>query len=227
MATSMIEHARFADRAAAGRALAATLAERGHARAVVLALARGGVVVAGEIASVLDAPLDVLLVRKLGLPGHEELALGAVTDGPAPARFVDEGLRRAAGVSTARLERIEARALAEIERRRRRYVGECPPVALEGRTAVLVDDGIATGATMRVALDAVRRRRPAALVVATAVAPPEIVGRLAAEVDDVVCLLEPEPFHAVGLHYEDFDPVSDAEVVDTLACARGRTGEGA
>lgn len=223
----MIEHARFADRAVAGRALAAALAERGYERPVVLALVRGGVIVAAEIARVLDAPLDLLLVRKLGLPGHEELALGAVIDGPAPAVFVDESLRRAAGVSSARLERIEERALAEIERRRALYVGERPPVALAGATAILVDDGVATGATMRVALDAVRRRDPAALVVATAVAPPEVVGRLAAEVDDVVCLLEPDPFHAVGLYYEDFGPVSDAEVVDTLARRWRDAGDGA
>ncbi len=219
MSMSMIERAPFADRADAGRRLAARLKAVAPVRPVVLALPRGGVPVAAEIARELRAPLDLLLVRKIGVPEQEELALGAVVDGADPRSVINEGVRRACGIDDAQLAGIVERELAEIERRRELYLRGRAPVPLEGATAIVVDDGIATGATMSVALDALRERRPARTIIATGVAAIDAIERLAADVDDVVCLLRPDPMHAVGLYYEDFDQVGDREVVDLIASA--------
>jgi putative phosphoribosyl transferase len=187
------------------------------ANPVVLALPRGGVPVAVEIARKLHAPLDLLLVRKIGVPGQEEVALGAVVDGPQPSVFINEGIRRACGIRNAHLEHIKQRELSEIERRRALYLKDRAPVELEGATAILVDDGIATGATVRAALEGLRTRGAARLVIATGVASPDVVGVLESEVDDVVCLSQPQPLYGVGAHYEDFHQVPDQEVMDMLA----------
>jgi putative phosphoribosyl transferase len=207
----------FADRRDAGRRLAAELAALGLADPVVLALPRGGVVVAAEVASALGAPLDLVLVRKLGAPGHEELAAGAVVDGASPTVVRNEDVIRAYRIGDAELAAEVGRQLALIERRRRLYLGDRPPVPAAGRTAVVVDDGIATGATVRAALRAVRAQGPRELVLAAPVAPPEALRDLRAECDRVVCLESPPYFRAVGQFYADFAQVEDEEVVALLA----------
>jgi predicted phosphoribosyltransferase len=213
----------FKDRRQAGRALATRLkpyqASDG-ARAVILALPRGGLPVAYEVSRALRAPLDVFLVRKLGLPSRPELAMGAIASGGV--RVVNEELVRALQVPEAVVDRVASGETRELERREQLYRGGRPPVALEGRTVLLVDDGLATGATMRAAVRAVRRRSPARVVVAVPLASPETCALLRAEADDVVCAFMPEPFLAVGLWYDDFEPTTDEEVVDLLAEGRGR-----
>ncbi|MBS7543637.1 phosphoribosyltransferase [Ancylobacter oerskovii] len=207
----------FEDRIDAGRRLAATLAAYRSRRPVVLALPRGGVPVAAEIARSLAAPLDLLLVRKIGLPGHSELAIGAVVDGAAPLIVRNEALIRSAHVGEEAFQHVCRDELAEIERRRTRYLGGRTPVPVAGRVAIVVDDGIATGATVKAALRALRRREPAELVLAVPVAPAEAVAALRREVDALVCLATPEPFGAIGRFYEDFGQLSDAEVIAILA----------
>ncbi len=215
----------FADRAAAGRLLAARVAALKLDDPVVLALPRGGVPVAAQVAATLAAPLDLLLVRKIGAPGQPELAVGAVAESAAPPGHVvvtDDEAMAMTGASATYVEREAQRGLQEIARRRATYRDGRPPLPLAGRTAVLVDDGIATGATMRAALKAVRQMQPARLVLAVPVAPPDTVQALRDEVDDLVCLAQPVPFHAVGLHYADFDQVPDEDVVALMrAAARG------
>lgn len=212
----------FADRDEAGRLLADRLKDMNLAPPiVVLALPRGGVPVGVIVAHALGAALDLVLVRKIGVPWQPELAVAAVAEGDPPEIVVDEGVR-----STTHLERsyIESRAaveLREIARRRKVYLGERKPVDIREGTAIVVDDGIATGATMRAALKAVRRRRPARLVMAVPVAPAETVNALRGEVDEIVCLLQPFPFHAVGQHYVDFRQVDDGEVVAALSATDG------
>jgi putative phosphoribosyl transferase len=211
---------RFRSRETAGELLAQRL--RGHrwpAPPVVLALPRGGVPVAVPVARALGAPLDLVLVRKIGLPWQPELAVAAVVDGAEPRVVVDEDVRAATGIGHDEIETAARRELAEIERRRRVYLGGRPPVPVEGRTAIVVDDGIATGTSVRAALKALRARRPAALVLAVPVAPPEAVAALEAEVDELVCLSQPVPFHAIGLHYDDFHQLADAEVLALLGSA--------
>lgn len=207
----------FADRAEAGRALAKVLADKGYRDPVVLALPRGGVAVALEVAKALGAPLDLVLVRKIGVPYQPELALAAVVDGEHPELVINEDVRRMSGVSDADLERGKARELAEIDRRRAYYLKGRERVPVAGRTAIVVDDGIATGATTRAALKALRRANPDKLVLAVPVAPPDTLAKLRGEVDEVVCLETPEPFYAIGLYYYDFTQVSDEEVVALLA----------
>lgn len=211
---------RFADRTEAGRALAERLLRlQLPAPVVVLALPRGGVPVAVEVARSLGAALDLMLVRKIGAPWQPELAVAAVAEGDPPNIVVDEELRDATGVDR---DYIESRAqveLQEIARRRDVYLQGRAAVDVEGRTAIVVDDGIATGTTMRAALKALRQRRPALLVLAVPVAPAEALDALRGEVDSVVCLAQPSPFHAVGLHYVDFHQVSDAEVIAALDTA--------
>ncbi|MFM1988610.1 MAG: hypothetical protein RJA99_1567 [Pseudomonadota bacterium] len=208
----------FADRRAAGRALAAAFAGRPLAPpVVVLALPRGGVPVAAELARTLRAPLELLVVRKIGAPGQPEFAVAAIAEGDPPELVVDEPTRVGLG-----LERgwIEARAAQErpgLVARRARYAGGRTPVPLAGATAIVVDDGIATGTTLRAALRALRRRSPARVVLAVPVAPRDTLEALRAEVDDVICLDTPEPFDAVGRHYADFRQVEDAEVIAALA----------
>ncbi len=211
---------RFDDRAAAGRALAARFAAtRFLAPPLVLALPRGGVPVAAEVALALKAPLDLLLVRKIGAPLQPELAVAAVVDGASPEIVVDEETAALAGADRAYIEREAALELREIERRRRVYLGDRPPPVLTGRTVIVVDDGVATGTTVRAALKALRRQHPARIVLAFAVGPADTVAALRSEADEVVCLMEPAEFHAVGLHYRDFHQVGDDEVVAALRAA--------
>lgn len=213
----------WADRAEAGRALAAALSDRTWPYPpVVLALPRGGVPVAVEVARALRVPLDLLIVRKIGAPSQPELAVAAVAQvgaGAVPQLVTDEHLMRCTGADRAWVEQGQQRELAEIARRRRRYRGDRAPVPLAGRTALVVDDGLATGTTARAAVLALRHAQPAParIVLAVPVAPAEAVRALAAEVDELVCLWQPEPFHAVGAHYRDFRQVDDEAVTKALA----------
>ncbi len=222
----------FTDRRAAGRALGRALVERRLARpVVVLALPRGGVPVAAEVARALHAPLDLLLVRKIGAPWQPELAVAAVAEGDPPEVVVDEPVRAATRVQRGWIERQAALELREIERRRDVYRGARALEPLGGATVVLVDDGIATGTTVRAALAALRRRGAARVVLAVPVAPTDTLARLRGEVDEIVCLARPEPFDAVGSHYVDFRQVDDDEVIASLARAAGpepdeETGDG-
>jgi putative phosphoribosyl transferase len=209
----------FRDRKAAGRLLAERLKTMSLDRPVVLALPRGGVPVGFEIVTALGAPLDLVLVRKIGAPDQPELALGAVVDGSRPEIVLNEDIVRHLAVPEAWIEAAAERQLAEIERRRRLYFAGRARVPLAGRTAIVVDDGIATGATMEAALHATRRAAPAQLVLAVPVAPPDTLERLRQEVDKVVCLAAPAFFGAVGSFYEDFDQVEDETVADLLARA--------
>jgi putative phosphoribosyl transferase len=207
----------FTDRADAGRRLAAALAPLRQRDPVVLALPRGGVPIGYHVARALDAPLDVIVVRKLGAPGHEELAVGAIARG---AVYIDWPIVRQLGVTQAYLDQVIAAEKEELERRERAYRGGRPALPVEGRTVIVVDDGLATGATLRAALAAVRNEQPASVVVAVPVGAPESVARLCGVADDVVCLEMPPDFRAVSLSYEDFSPTSDAEVVECLEAAR-------
>ena len=213
---------RFADRRDAGRRLAAALRDDAAVRepVVVLGLPRGGVVVAAEVAAALDAPLDVVLVRKLGLPEQPELAMGAV----AAAGDAVETVRTvvAARAGEVAFDAVRERELAELGRRERTYRAGHPPVPLSGRTVVLVDDGLATGATMRAAIAAVARQGPASLVVAVPVGSPRVCAELQPDVDRVVCLEAPAFFRAVGQVYRDFSATEDDEVVAALESARAR-----
>jgi putative phosphoribosyl transferase len=206
----------FADRADAGKQLAEALAPyAGDPAVVVLALPRGGVPIGHAIARRLGAPLDVYVVRKLGVPGHEELAMGAVAgDGTC---IVDEQLIDNLGIGRATLHAVVARELDEVRRREKAYRGTRPEPDLRGKTVIVVDDGLATGATMRAAAMALRAREPAAIVAAVPVAALRTCASLRDVVDRVVCLATPEPFHAVGLYYANFEQTSDDEVRRLLA----------
>jgi len=206
----------FLDRADAGRQLAAALIAYKDQDVVVLALPRGGVPVAAEIASVLGAPLDVILVRKIGVPDQPELAMGAVVDGAEPTVIRNEDIIRLAGVAESEFEAACARELVEIERRRQRFAaGKAPDVS--GRVAIVVDDGAATGATARAALQAMRKRGAKTLVLAVPVAAPQVMKTLRREADAVVCLQTPANFDAVGAFYRDFRQLRDEDVVAILA----------
>lgn len=209
----------FTDRVEAGRRLARALLIYKDSTPVVLALPRGGVPVAAEVAATLRAPLDLILVRKIGLPGHEELAMGAVVDGGAPITVRNEDVIRTAGVSEAEFSAVRDRELAEIERRRERYLGGRGRAEIDGRTAIVIDDGIATGATMRAALRALRRRRPKLLVLAVPVAASDTLAEMRDEADAVVCLEAYDALGAIGAYYADFRQISDAEVIAALARA--------
>jgi len=202
----------FGNRQEAGRLLAAELADLKPGKPVILALPRGGVPVAAEIARALEAPLDLVMVRKIGAPMQAELAVGAVVDGDTHEIVLNEDIVRLLGVSERYIEMECNKELQEIERRREKYLGGRPRVDVAGRVAVIVDDGIATGSTMRAALRATRRRKPSWLIVAVPVAPPETVEELRAEADEIRCLLTPEGLGAIGLYYRDFSQVSDSEV---------------
>ena len=205
----------FLDRAHAGRELASRLAGyAGRRDVVVLALPRGGVPVGYEVARALDAPLDVFVVRKVGAPGQEELALGAVASGGVLA--LNEGLVRAFGLEDRELEAIIARERKELSRRESLYRRGRPPLGVRGKVAILVDDGLATGSSMEAALRALRALAPASVVVAVPVAPPSARAQFASLADDFVCAAAPEPFRAVGEWYEDFAQVGDDEVQDLL-----------
>ena len=204
----------FRDRVDAGVQLAAAL-ERYHGQDVlVLGIPRGGVVVAAEVARRLGAALDVIVARKLGAPISRELAIGAVTaDGE---RYLNEDILRELGVTERYLQRVTEEEQAEARRREERFRAGRPPARVAGRTVILVDDGLATGATMRAAVRSVRRHGPARLVVAVPVGARETCEELRAEADEVVCLYQPEPFWAVGAHYQHFEPVDDATVQELL-----------
>jgi putative phosphoribosyl transferase len=210
----------FADRRAAGRALAERLAGLAGPETVVLALPRGGLPVADEVARALGAPLDIVLVRKIGMPGNPELALGAIAGPGGQTMVLNEDLVRLYGIDRDTIEAQAAPQRAELERRRRLWGGRLAPGALKGRTVVLVDDGIATGATMRAAIAAVRADGPARVVVAAPVAPPEVVAAMEDLADRVVCLATPRDFTAVGLHYSSFPQLEDDEVRRILDGAR-------
>jgi putative phosphoribosyl transferase len=207
---------RFVDRAEAGRKLAKELAARKLDNPVVLALPRGGVPVAVEIARALKAPLDLVLVRKIGVPYQRELAAAAVVDGSQPEVVLNNDVVTWTGITQDYIDEQAKIELAEIERRRRTYLQGRPQQALEGRNLILVDDGIATGASVRAAIAALRRKAPKRLILAVPVAPHETITLLRKEVDEVVCLEMPEPFYAIGLHYRDFHQVPDEEVVELL-----------
>jgi putative phosphoribosyl transferase len=210
-----MSEARFHDRVDAGRQLANRLMEyAGQPDVLVLALPRGGVPVAYEVAQALSAPLDIFLVRKLGVPGHEELAMGAIATGGVRVR--NEEVIRMAGVTEAQIAAVAADEQRELERREREYRGDRPEPEVRGRTVILVDDGLATGSTMRAAAEALRHEGARRLVVAVPVAPPETCEAFRSEVDEIVCAITPEPFYGVGMWYKDFSQTSDEEVRDLL-----------
>jgi putative phosphoribosyl transferase len=201
----------FRDRAEAGRVLGSKLkAYAQRPDVLVLALPRGGVPVGYEIARALGAGFDVFLVRKLGLPGREELAMGAIASGGV--RVINQEVVRLLEVSPEVIERVAAEETAELARREHEYRDDLQPVEVKGKTVILVDDGLATGSTMRAAVAALRRLEPSRIVVAVPVAAPDTLAVFQSLVDDVVCLQTPEPFRAVGLWYRDFSQISDAEV---------------
>jgi predicted phosphoribosyltransferase len=210
---------RFRDRTDAGRRLAEKLtAYADRSDVLVLALPRGGVPVGFEVARTLGTPLDVFLVRKLGVPGHEELAMGAVATGGV--RVLNDEIVEGLGISDHAIDAVVARELQELERRERLYRGDRPPPDVADRTVILVDDGLATGATMRAAIQALRQQEPRRIVVAVPTASPDTCEALKAEADDVICAMTPEPFFAVGHWYDDFRQTTDDEVRDLL-CAKG------
>jgi putative phosphoribosyl transferase len=209
----------FSNRVEAGKRLAAALIQYRSEDPVVLALPRGGVPVGAEVAAALNAPLDLILVRKIGVPYEPELAMGAVVDGNSPVIVRNDDVIGAVGISEEEFEAICREEMAEIERRRERYLGKRKPVAIAGRTAIVVDDGIATGATTRAALAATRQRKPRKLVLATPVAPADTLNRLRSEVDDLVCLESHHYFGAIGAYYRDFRQVTDEEVIALLAAS--------
>jgi predicted phosphoribosyltransferase len=216
----------FRDRQDAGRRLAAALLPYRDEKPIILALPRGGVPVAAEVARVLDAPLDLLIVRKIGLPQQPELAAGAVVDGDAPLTVRNEEVIRAAGLSDADFSRIEDVERAELRRRRERYLHGRSPASLNGRTVIVVDDGIATGATVRAALRALRKQQPARLILAVPVAPSDTIRQLESEADRIECLESHGLFDAIGSFYDDFRQVSDDEVIEALDVARSRFDPG-
>jgi putative phosphoribosyl transferase len=206
----------FKDRSDAGRQLAAALASYKDQQPVILALPRGGVPVAAEVAAALKAPLDLILVRKIGVPFQPELAMGAVVDGGAPIIVRNEDVIRLAGIEEAEFKVICDNELAEIERRRQRYLGSRERVDVAGRTAIVIDDGVATGATTRAALRATRMRNPKKLILAVPVAPTESLAELRSDADEVICLEDYEFFGAIGAYYADFNQVADEEVIELL-----------
>lgn len=211
----------FRDRTDAGQRLAAALIGYRSQQPVVLALPRGGVPVAVPIAAALGAPLDLLLVRKIGVPWQPELAMGAVVDGAKdgarPIVVRNEEVIGRAGVEPADFDAVRDRELAEIERRRRLYLGDRPRAEIAGRVVIVVDDGVATGATTRAALRSLAVRKPQKIVLAVPVGPADTIAMLHQEVDELICLEVHEQFRAIGLHYDDFSQVSDDEVRHLLA----------
>ena len=215
----------FKDRSDAGRKLAAAPAGYKDQQPVILALPRGGVPVAAEVATALNAPLDLILVRKIGVPSQPELAMGAVVDGGAPIIVRNEDVIQVAGIDESEFKTVCDNELAEIERRRQRYLGGRQRVDVTGRTAIVIDDGVATGATTRAALRATRMRNPKRLVLAVPVAPTDNLATLRDNADDVICLEDHEFFGAIGFYYSDFRQISDEEVIETLGRFRVRGSE--
>lgn len=216
-ATQLMPQPPFPNRLAAGRLLGAAVAERykGRPNLLVLGLPRGGVPVAYGVAAALGAPLDVFIVRKLGVPGHEELAMGAIASGGV--RVLNRDVLEYVPVSDKAMEAVTVREQRELERRERAFRGDKPPLDVRGKVVIVVDDGLATGSTMRAAVQALRQMEPEAIVVAVPVAAPSTCRDFQREADDVLCLSTPEPFEAVGLWYEDFEQTTDAEVHELLS----------
>ena len=210
----------FSSRTQAGQLLASQVAKLHLDKPVVLALPRGGVPVAIEVARTLNAPLDLLLVRKIGVPWQPELAAAAIVDGERPELVMNEGVMSVLGLSRSDIEATVTKELAEIERRRKLYLKGRIPVSIAGHVAIVVDDGIATGTTVRAALQALRRRNPSRLVLAVPVAPRDTIAELRFYVDDLICLEQPDPFNAIGVFYRDFHQISDEEVIEMLAAAQ-------
>jgi putative phosphoribosyl transferase len=209
----------FADRRSAGLQLARAVRSLGLDDPVVLALPRGGVPVGFEVAKELGAPLDVLMVRKIGAPGHQEYGIGALVDGASPQIVIDEVAARMVGADRTYIDRQVARQLEEIERRRKLYcIGPAP--SLEGRDVVVVDDGIATGGTVRAALQGLAKVGAARVILAVPLAPLDVLRSLKPLCDEIIWLEAPSPFRAVGMHYRDFTQTEDQEVIELLAAAK-------
>lgn len=206
----------FKDRIEAGQKLAKELERFRDEKPVILALPRGGLPIGYEVAKALQAPLDIILVRKIGTPGAPELAVGAVVDGENPELVLNEDVVRIHGVPESYIEQHAKQELGEIERRRKLYRADHPLVDVEGKTAIVVDDGIATGATVRAALKGVRKRNPETLILGVPVAPPETIESLKEEADEVICLEMPPNFRAISMHYGSFPQLQDEEVIDIL-----------
>jgi putative phosphoribosyl transferase len=214
----------YRDRRDAGRALAAALTKyQGQGRLVVLALPRGGVPVGYEVARALGAPLDVFVVRKLGVPGHEELAMGALASGGA--RVLNDPVISALRISPSAIEAVAGKEQHELARREHLYRGQLPRLDVRKKTVLLVDDGLATGSTMRAAVAGLKQLAPQRIVVAVPIAAPATCRELSREVDEIVCAATPEPLDAVGLWYEDFSQTTDQEVRQLLEGRRGRPAE--
>ena len=208
----------FRNRQEAGRKLASRLAKYAKREdVIVLGVPRGGVPVAFEVATALNLPLDIFVLRKLGVPWHEELAFGAI--GSGGGRVLNESVVEEFGISDVEIALVTRAEREELERRERLYRGSRPPLDVHGRTIILVDDGIATGSSIRAAIQALRQMKPTAIVVATPVAPQESCNRLQHEADELVCVEMPEPFYAIGEFYDDFSQVSDGEVNELLDSA--------
>jgi putative phosphoribosyl transferase len=210
---------RFKDRTDAGRRLTDELVHyREQDDLLVLALPRGGVPVAFEVAKALSAPLDIFVVRKLGVPGHEELAMGAIASGGV--RVLNDRVVHMMGVSERVISTVAERELQELERREHAYRGSRPPPTIQDKTVILVDDGLATGATMRAAVEALKQQSPGRIIVAVPTAAPETCAEFRAEVDEIVCAETPQPFYGVGMWYENFSQTTDEEVNDLLSRSR-------
>lgn len=221
MYTGSSPRVRFRDRADAGRVLAEELIRyAGRDDLIVLALPRGGVPVAYQVARALRAPLDVFLVRKLGVPGYEELAMGAIASGGVTA--LNQAVIRTLEISPEVIEETATREQAELQRRERAYRGDRDPLVVTGKTVLLIDDGLATGSTMRAAIAALRKFRPARIVAAVPTSAASTCEEIRALADDCVCAQTPEPFHAVGLWYDDFGQITDEEVCELLDRAAPR-----
>lgn len=221
----MFSTTRFADRVDAGRKLATAVKKIALEQPVVYALPRGGVPVAAEVAAAVGAPLDLVLVRKIGAPAQPELAVGAVVDGTDPVLLVNREIAADTGADAAYIARMKAQALSEIERRRAAYLRGRAPLSPVDHDAILVDDGVATGASMLAAVRAMKQRGAHRVIVATPLAPPDTVERLESEADLVVCLARPDWFPGISAFYEDFHQLEDREVVELLDAAAARSAQ--
>ena len=207
---------RFRDRTEAGRLLGEAIAEKDYPDPVVLALPRGGIPIAIEVARALTAPMDLILVRKIGVPSQPELAAGAIVDGGEPETIYNDDVIAMTGLTRDRVDELGRRQLEEIERRRALYLKDRLTVPVAGRTAIVVDDGIATGATARAALHAMRRKQARKVILAVPVGPSDTLASFAGEADEVICLSEPAPFYAIGIHYLDFRQLDDDDVIELI-----------